>query len=201
MYKGARVGIAVCIVWLCGFTAAARAAVVADFDGDGVLDTATVVASAPAKIRLSISGIKRPLVLALKERPSSLIAADVDRDGRVDLAGISARHGVFVLKNRGGYRFTRVRAHRRHPLVEVALKRHPRRIEDTPLGDGSAAADPISDDDLLMGGGAGGLPFDVPHAASTPVIPQCTATVDDPASRPSNPRAPPHSTLAAIHSP
>jgi hypothetical protein len=199
MLTRARAAIVGCTIWLCGLASPAHAAVVADFDGDGILDTATVVATAHVKICLSISGIDAPLVVALKERPSSLVAADVDRDGLIDLAGISAHHGLFVLRNRDGYRFTRVRAHRRHPLVETALKGDPRRLQDTPVGDGPAAADPTADDPLT-GGGAGGVPFDVPHGASTSVQPHRSPAVANPASRPSSPRAPPLSTSAAIHS-
>jgi hypothetical protein len=197
MVIGARAGLAGCIFWLCGLAVPASAAVVADFNRDGVPDTATVVASAPPNIWLSISGTKPPLLLVLKEWPSSLVAADVDRDGLIDLAGVSAHHGLFVLKNRDGHRFTRLRArHHRSPFA-VFIKRFTRRVQDDPLGSAPTAADPPADDQLI-GGGAGGLPLGCPSPAATGVIPRDPAHVTDSASRPSHPRAPPSSAFAFI---
>jgi hypothetical protein len=197
MLIGTRAGLTACILWLCGLAVPARAAVVADFNRDGVPDTATVVASAP-NIRLSISGIQPPLLLVLKEWPSALVAADVDRDGLIDLAGVSAHHGLFVWKNRDGHRFTRLRARRHRSPFEVFIRRFSRRFQDNPLEGGSTAADPPANDQF-MAGGAGGLPLSRAAQAATRITPRDPARLTDPASRPSSPRAPPPSASAFIH--
>lgn len=197
MLTRARAGLAGCIFWLCGLAVPAHAVVVADFNGDGVPDSATVVASARPNIRLSISGTPRPLLLTLNEWPSALVAADVDRDGLIDIAGVSAHQGVFVLKNRDGHRFTRLRARRHRSLFDRFVKRLVRRVQDDPLDDGPKAADPTSDDQLVDGG-AGGLPLGCPPQRAARVSPRDSTWTTDPASRPSSPRAPPASASALI---
>lgn len=95
--------------------ALAGAVIRADFDGDGVLDTATVSRGARPVVEITVSRTVRVLRVPLRERPLSLVAADLDHDGRVDLAGLSPRSGLLLLRNGGG-RFTavhRLNGHRR----------------------------------------------------------------------------------------
>jgi hypothetical protein len=95
-----------------GWCTSAAAAVRADFNGDGILDSATLATLEPGPrpaIHLTLSGGGPSLLLILRERPVTLIAADLDHDGRMDLAGVSRHTGLFFWKNRGDNRFTRVR--------------------------------------------------------------------------------------------
>jgi hypothetical protein len=92
-----------------GWCTSAAAEVRADFNGDGILDSATLEPGPRPAIRLTLSGGGPPLLLILRERPVTLIAADLDHDGRVDLAGVSKHSGLFFWKNRGDNQFTRVR--------------------------------------------------------------------------------------------
>jgi hypothetical protein len=101
--------IAICLFAALGWCTPASAAVRADFNGDGILDTATLEPGLRPAIRIELSGGGPPLLLLLRERPVTLIAADLDHDGRMDLAGVSRHSGLFFWKNRGDNRFTRVR--------------------------------------------------------------------------------------------
>lgn len=94
---------------LAGWCSPALAAVTADFDGDGILDTATLESGPRPFIRILLSRTNHPIVLPLRERPLRLIAADINRDGRIDLAGVSGRRGLVLFRNDRGGHFTRVR--------------------------------------------------------------------------------------------
>jgi hypothetical protein len=83
---------------------ASAGTIVSDFNADGLPDTATVVHSPTPFIRLTLSGGSAPVLLRIAEPPVVLVAADVDHDGRMDLAGRYTGRGLFVLKN-GGSRF------------------------------------------------------------------------------------------------
>jgi hypothetical protein len=95
------------LLLLCGLIAPALAGVRADFNRDGVLDSATIVSGAQPHILVTLSGTDRHvLLLPLKEDLLSLVAADLDHDGLTDLAGVTKQTGVLVWKNRGGQRFS-----------------------------------------------------------------------------------------------
>ena len=87
------------------------ASVTADFDGDGVLDTATLEPGGRPVIRVTLSSTTQPLLIVLKEHPVSLVAADINRDGLIDLAGMSRRRNLWFFTNDNGEGFTRLRRH------------------------------------------------------------------------------------------
>jgi hypothetical protein len=116
---GRILGAALAVVCLHSFPA--RASVIADFNGDGVLDQVVAARSPISGLIVSISGSSTPLVLKLSEPPLSFVAADVDRDGDVDLI-LSKRHGLLVWLNRGRGRFT---VSHRHSLPR-SLQQQPR---------------------------------------------------------------------------
>jgi hypothetical protein len=101
--------IAFCLFAATGWFAPASAAVRADFNGDGILDTATLEPGSRPAILITLSGQGPSLLLILRERPVTLIAADLDHDGLMDLAGVSRHSGLLFWKNHGDNRFTRVR--------------------------------------------------------------------------------------------
>lgn len=124
----------------------------ADFDGDGVLDTATVTSDARPFVDIAVSGARRPLRVALRERPLSLVAADLDRDGRIDLAGLTPHSGLLLLRNRGE-RFVRLRRSnpRRSPDTGGIVERG-RGTLGTPLPSGSDVSnEEVRHDDLADG--------------------------------------------------
>lgn len=108
----------------------ARANVRADFNGDGVLDVASLESGSPPVIVVTLSGSHRTLRLVIPERPLSIAAADIDADGRIDLVGTSRSKGLFLWRNRPGARFKNVprsfarrRIHVRIPAAS-AERRH-----------------------------------------------------------------------------
>jgi hypothetical protein len=99
----------------CMFAAPARAAVVADFNGDGQPDPVTA-ASAPGRIFVTVSGLDTQ-VLHIADRILAVVAADIDHDGRLDLSTLSVRRGLSVWLNRGGHFVKARRAHRQHGIT------------------------------------------------------------------------------------
>jgi hypothetical protein len=87
---------------------AGRANVRADFNGDGVVDVASLEPGSPAVIVVALSGSQRTLRLVIPERPLSIAAVDIDADGRIDLVGTSRSRGLFFWRNRPGARFKNV---------------------------------------------------------------------------------------------
>src|SRR5262249_17308296 len=90
---------AVCLFILLGSSVPAAANVRADFDGDGIPDLVTVEAGSSTVIRVSLSSMAPPVFVELRDRPLALIATDINRDGRIDLAGLSRRRGLFLFRN------------------------------------------------------------------------------------------------------
>jgi hypothetical protein len=103
---------------VCILAAPARAATLADFNGDGLPDPVTA-ASAPSRIFVKVSGLDTQ-VLHVADRILTVVAADVDHDGRLDLSTFSVRRGLSVWLNRGGHF---VRARRAHPLRGTTVER------------------------------------------------------------------------------
>jgi hypothetical protein len=89
----------------CGVAAPARAAVVglrADFDADGVLDTALLRAtSSAAQIEVRLSGRARPIFLLTTSPVHGLRSIDLTGDGRNDLLAVSSA-GLLFWINLGG---------------------------------------------------------------------------------------------------
>jgi len=131
---------------------AAQASIIADFNGDGVLDAVVLPHPPDTKIIIQISG-SAPQVLKHCGRVFSVVAADVDHDGHLDLSILSERRGLLVWLNKSGHgRF-------------VALKKH-----RVPRGSGfsgrshTSASQP-GDDTPAASGDQGGVPdADAPRA-------------------------------------
>lgn len=98
----------------CLCAASARGAVVADFDGDGVLDRVLVPKPPATGIIVSISGSPLLQTLKLADPPLSIVAADFDRDGDLDISAVSQRHRLYVWLNHGRGLFKRLRARFHH---------------------------------------------------------------------------------------
>jgi len=111
MFACRRLLVAALLLTFSGWSLPARAAVHADFNGDGVLDTASLEPGSPPVISVTLSGLHRTLRLVIPERPLSLAAADIDSDGRVDLVGTSRSKGLFFWRNRPGSSFKSVPRH------------------------------------------------------------------------------------------
>jgi hypothetical protein len=101
-------GAGICLLLLlAGPDKASASGIVSDFNSDGFPDIATVVHQPRPQIRVTLSGSAQPIVLHINERPLSLVAADVDRDGRIDLAGSFRSRGIVVFRNHGSGHFRR----------------------------------------------------------------------------------------------
>ena len=126
--------------------APARAAVLADFNNDGIADRVQVSPSSDQRLVVRVSG-SVPQVLRLRDRLISVVAVDIDHDGVLDLGALSERRGLLIWLNKGGHgRFTALKkkhvAHaRRFPADASFLitDRH----DDRPVAqDGRPYADP-----------------------------------------------------------
>jgi hypothetical protein len=161
----------------------ARASVVADFNGDGVLDQ--VVAARPpiSGLIVSMSGSSAPLVLKLSEPPLSFVAADVDRDGDVDLI-LSKRHGLLVWLNRGHGRFAV--SHRRS-LPRSLQQPRPRIVPTDALQDSELISQ--TNDPACFGSGHTSEKVLCLHGNHSPPFSEPTLASDRADSR--GPRAPP----------
>ena len=146
-----------------------RGLVSGDFNGDGFRDLA-VISHDTGRIHIfyldARGGVLRQQFVAAGERPQSLVAADLDRDGLVDLAFTHAieeeRDGVATLINEGDGVFRRA--------GPTPIGRAPFGLVAVDLdGDGSldlAAANALSDTvSILLNNGAGVFPSAVTHPA------------------------------------
>jgi hypothetical protein len=101
-------GAGICLLLLlAGPDKASASGIVSDFNSDGFPDTATVIREPRPQIRVALSGSSQIIVLHINEQPLSLVAADVDRDGRIDLAGTFRSRGIVVFRNNGSAHFRR----------------------------------------------------------------------------------------------
>ena len=97
---------------LCLCADIAQASIMADFNGDGVLDRVVLPHPPETNIVIQVSG-SAPQVLKLSGRIISIVAADVDHDGDLDLSALSERRGVLVWLNKAGHgRFAALKKHR-----------------------------------------------------------------------------------------
>ena len=111
-----------------------HAAIVADFNGDGVLDQVMVPQTPGSGIVISISGAPLPQVLKLADVPLYVVAADLDHDGDVDLSAVSRRHRLIIWLNHGRGLLKRFRARFHHiglqaPHSEILPIRQAREVE------------------------------------------------------------------------
>lgn len=87
----------------------------ADFNGDGVLDAVVLPRPPETNIVIHISG-SMPQILKCSGRVISVVAADVDHDGDLDLSALSDRRGLLVWLNKAGHgRFTALKKKHRAP--------------------------------------------------------------------------------------
>ena len=85
---------------VCLLASPADAAIEADFNGDGVLDRIVLARPPETQIVVRVSG-SVPQILKTYDRIVSIVAADVNHDGAIDLSVLSERRGVFVWLNKG----------------------------------------------------------------------------------------------------
>ena len=108
--------VAACLLMVLGAATGAAAApspdlpsprdVSADFDGDGIADTATVVRGTRGwQIQVRLSRTARLRVLRLPSEVLTIVATDVDADGRIDLGASTRQHGIFAWINYGRGKF------------------------------------------------------------------------------------------------
>jgi len=87
---------------LCVSATPAHAAIAADFNGDGVLDAVVLPRPPETNIIIHLSG-SAPQILKLSGRIISVVAADVDHDGNLDLSALSEHRGLHVWLNKAGH--------------------------------------------------------------------------------------------------
>jgi hypothetical protein len=85
---------------VCLFAAPARAALDADFNGDGIPDRVVLPRPPETNIVVRLSGAA-PQVLRFFDRVISVVASDVDHDGDLDISALSERRGLFIWLNHG----------------------------------------------------------------------------------------------------
>jgi hypothetical protein len=106
------IGVVLAAVWLG--PERASAAVIADFNADGIADSVELSPSSPGRVVVRVSG-SRIQVLGRSERVISLVAADVDHDGDSDLGVLFEHRGVRIWLNAGGTgHFERHKKRHRH---------------------------------------------------------------------------------------
>ena len=137
---------------LCLAASPARAAIIADFNGDGVLDTVDLPRFPDTNIVIHLSG-SAPQILKLSGRIISIVAVDVDHDGHLDLSALSESRGLFVWLNKAGHgRFAKLKKHRAPRGFGFSRRSH---TSATQPGDDAPAAS----------SGQGGVPdADAPRA-------------------------------------
>jgi len=97
---------------LCLLGSPAEAAIDADFNGDGVLDR--VVLPRPPETHIVVHfSAGPPQILRFYDRVISVVAADIDHDGAIDLGALSERRGVFIWLNKGKASHGRLKALKR----------------------------------------------------------------------------------------
>jgi hypothetical protein len=90
--------------------ALAMTSIRADFDNDGIPDIVTVINDGrSSQVRVWLSHLARFRVLRIPDEIVSLMATDLNQDGRVDVRAATRRHGVLVWMNHGRGHLKRVK--------------------------------------------------------------------------------------------
>ena len=112
--------LAVLLLTLGAMSVAARpgyATATADLNNDGVVDRIVVLTEQRhPEIVVSISGHSSPQILKLAGRPVSLVVADVNHDGHLDLSALFPNRRVLVWLNYGRQGFSRLHSQTRSRL-------------------------------------------------------------------------------------
>ena len=98
---------------VCLFGSPAEAAIDADFNGDGVIDRVVLPKPPETNIVVRFSH-GAPQVLKFYDRIISIVAADLNHDGEIDIGALSERRGVFIWLNKGKAGHGRLKALKRH---------------------------------------------------------------------------------------
>jgi hypothetical protein len=90
--------------------ALAMTSIRADFDNDGIADTVTVINDGrSSQVRVWLSHLARFRVLRIPDEIVSVMATDLNEDGRVDVRAATRLHGVLVWINHGRGHLKRVK--------------------------------------------------------------------------------------------
>ena len=175
---------------LCVSATPAHAAIAADFNGDGVLDAVVLPRPPETNIIVHLSG-SAPQILRLSGRIISVVAADVDHDGNLDLSALSEHRGLHVWLNKAGQgRFAALKKHRAPPGFDFS--RAPRAAATgqgygDPLASGDQGSSPDADAPRA------GPVFEAPRGGHT--VPTLLFTSPTDLGKSTAPRGPPSSTL------
>jgi hypothetical protein len=175
---------------LCLTVNSAGAAIAADFNGDGVLDAVVLPHPPETNIIIHVSG-SAPQTLKLSGRIISVVAADVDHDGDLDLSALSESRGLHVWLNKAGHgRFAALKKHRAARgfgfLLEAQATAAGRRSDD-PVASSDQGGSP--DADAPRAGPA----FEAPLGDS--LVPTSALTSSPNLGKSTAPRGPPSLTL------
>lgn len=170
---------------LCLAANPVHASITADFDGDGVPDAVVLPLPPETNIVIQLSD-SAPQVLKLSGRIISVVAADVDHDGNLDLGALSDRHLRVWLNKTGHGRFSALKKHRAprgfgfSPRARTSATQHG---DNTP--DASNDQSGLPDADVQRAGPA----FEIPAGGRT-IPTRFSASPEDPG-KSTAPRGPP----------
>ena len=133
----------------------ARASIAADFNGDGVLDAVVLPRPPETNIVIQLSG-SSPQVLKLTERIFSIVAADIDHDGDLDLGTLSERRGLRFWLNKLNKKG--------HSRFSVLKRHHGPRGFHLSRPDRASVTEPGDDAPIAAGGQTGQPDADAPRA-------------------------------------
>jgi hypothetical protein len=175
---------------LCLTANPAHAAIAADFNGDGVLDAVVLPRPPETNIIIHLSG-SAPQILKLSGRIISVVAADIDHDGYLDLSALSEHRGLHVWLNKAGHGwFAALKKHRAPRGLDFSRASHAAAREQgygDPLASGDQGSSPDADAPRA------GPVFDAPRGGHS--VPTLLSTSPTDLGKSTAPRGPPSSTL------
>jgi hypothetical protein len=125
------VALVVCVLLAPHAAHAAERSVVADFDGDGYHDRATLDGREPSVLRIWLSTTRTTAIVRSRSPLAGIAASDLDGDGRAELIAHAPASGLQVWTRRHT-RFSRVRPRQAPPGAFERPARH--NVEDDPRG-------------------------------------------------------------------
>jgi hypothetical protein len=165
----------------------AHASIVADFNGDGVIDAIDVQHGPDEQIIVRVSGAP-PQVLHVRSRILNVVATDFNHDGRVDITVLSEHRGILVWLNGRRGRF-KAAPRRVYPkILRWSRRAGTAGPPNGAGGDGAQAANDQGQDAVIGRGGFGSCPVPpLSHRLVDAPRPSCSAEF----SPAHSPRAPP----------